>query len=167
MSSDDTWLDQTRDTWQRGWWRPCRLWSTMTASSLTGRRTWPSIGTCPRPPPGSCSAAPGPPPTTPTLTLPPGTRWVSSWSFHSVLKEIKEWLKDDVFSGAHFCDEDLPLLPDLLPDQAGAALHQGAAGHRAGGGDQVVCAALPQRQPARASGLRVTVPVQVSRVSQN
>ena len=80
MSSDDTWSVLTRDTWQRGWWRPCRRWSTMTASSLTGRRTWPSTGTCPRPPPGSCWAAPGPPPTTPTLTLPPGTRWVSSWT---------------------------------------------------------------------------------------
>ena len=67
-----------------------------------------------------------------------------------------------VAAGAHLRHADRPFLPDLLAHQAGAALHQGAAGGRAGRRDQVVRPPLPQRQPAGASGLCVALPLQVS-----
>ena len=159
MSSDDTWLVQTRDTWQEdgegraaagAQWQHPLLWD------------------------GGPGPVPGPAPghhqdrarVRRGRHLQPLHRHVRRLP-GGCLPLVSPCRVENKYlvSGTHVCDEDLSLLPDLFPDQAGAALHQGAAGHRAGQRDQVVRAPLPQREPARAGGVRVAVSVQVSLIS--
>ena len=62
--------------------------------------------------------------------------------------------------------EDCSVQPDLQSHQAGAEVDQGQPGHWTWPALQVVCPALPQRQPAGEAGLRVALSLQMGQTAR-